>query len=270
MGSPTTETEIIDSQPLTQASGSAIPSDIQQAKRAAITATHLKTLEELVGGLNTTTQNLLAKERQYDQVYTLVTYWSDKVSDRPYLEEYATDLWQVFKDTFNFDVGKEPFKIPAENPRRAFNKAFQEALERAESEEGQTSLLIVYYGGHASAEEGFSGNITWDSDIKGTEKIYWSAHQSQLEETNCDLLFLFDCCYAGAMINPNWNFPRRCELLGSSYPNVKTVGTKEDSFTRVLISVLKEEYKNNGNCDINILNSILCDTRRYKSLPTEP
>ena len=268
MESISVEAGTMDGNALTRAPASA--DDIARAEQNAITATHMETLKEFVGELNKAAKNVLARKRQYDEVFALVTYWSAEVSDRQYLKGHATELWRVFKDTFSFDVGEEPFEIPAQDPRSAFSDICGETLKRAKSGKGRTNLFILYYGGHASAEDGWNGKVTWESDIKGTKKIYWSSFQDRLEEAGCDLLFVFDCCYGGAMMNPAWDFPQRCELLCSSSPKVETIGTEEHSFTAVLTSVLKEEYKKNGNCDIITLSSILSDTGRVESLETDP
>jgi hypothetical protein len=53
----------------------------------------MKDLQQLVG---TAAQKVLARKRQYDQVFALVTYWSD---DRPYLKEDAGNLWKLFRDS---------------------------------------------------------------------------------------------------------------------------------------------------------------------------
>ena len=238
--------------------------------RDPITQAHKERLQQFVGELNEAAKNLLARKRRYDQVYALVTYWSNEVSDRSYLKEHATDLWKLFRNTFGFDVDEAPFEIPAENPRKAFYKAFGAILEKATVGQDKTNLFILYYGGHASIEDGWNGTVTWDSDIRGSQRIYWSSFQHLLEEAGCDLLFFFDCCYGGAMLKPTWKFPQRCELFCSSPPKNKTAGDKNHSFTAELKKALEEEYKKHGNCDIITLSSILSDSKRVDTLNTDP
>ena len=234
------------------------------------TEAQMKHLDQLASELDQAVRNLSTNARQYNRVIGLVTYWSDETSDRKHVKIHAIHLWKLFKSAFGFDVGDKPLELTSTNPRCAFRDAFGDTLARATAKEGESNLLILYYGGHASIEDGWNRKVTWDCDTEGTHKIYWSSFQDQLEEAGCDLLFIFDCEFGGAMINPDWNFPAKCELLCSSSPKVKTVSTKDRSFTAAMVSVLTKEIEEDGFYDINTLSCVLNDTKWIDSLETDP
>jgi hypothetical protein len=54
--------------------------------------------------------------------------------------------------------------------------------------------------------------------------VDWNKLQSQLEESDFDILFLFDCCYAMSMPNEKLKWRRRCEIVGSSGPRERAGG----------------------------------------------
>ena len=232
----------------------------------------MKTLNEFVESMQKAAATALGPNRRYDHVVALVTYWSDAVHDRPYLQDQATNLHALFKSTFNFDAGEAPFSIPAEDPRTAFNRAFESALAEAEprTQSKETNLFILYYGGHASVESDRSGRATWDSDDRGTHRIYWSDFQSRLEEVDCDLLLLFDCCHRDAMMSLKWTFKKRCELLCASGPKDKTVRTSDRSFTKLITEILAQEFKHYRQCDILKLRSKLTSSQNMHALTIDP
>jgi hypothetical protein len=100
------------------------------------------------------------------------------------------------------------------------------------------SLFILYYGGHASV----SDNICyWKAEIReASPRIEWSTAQRTLfMESECDKLFLLDCCHAGDMINRRIGWKDACELLGASSGAVRA-SARPKAFTRALLEELQD------------------------------
>jgi hypothetical protein len=111
------------------------------------------------------------------------------------------------------------------------------AVNKVNNKDGN-HLFILYYGGHAcySNNEG----LWYAYGLEGSPSIKWDNVKLGLQVATCDLLVIFDCCYATTILDEDYVWPRRCELLGASGAVEKTLGTK-DNFTQALADFLGTE-----------------------------
>ncbi|KAK3374778.1 hypothetical protein B0H63DRAFT_256209 [Podospora didyma] len=230
--------------------------DAKQLKMPAdiVTERHMKTLDAFVTKLNDAAQDVMKASRIYNRVACLVTYWAE--GDRPYLKEHGTRLWDVLKNDYGFEAGDKPFEIPKDKSTRALYKAVDEAVFDSDiSSKTERNLFIMYYGGHATE------NGDWQPKVKSRVSAEWSPCQGLLADADCDLLFLFDCCYGGAMIESKREWKQRCEMLSSAAPSNEASGVEEESFTYGLVEELRRERRMHNGCDIVTLHSLLNSTR---------
>ncbi|KAL1856408.1 hypothetical protein Daus18300_010780 [Diaporthe australafricana] len=235
----------------------------ERAGRDDVTKLHVESLFDFVTDLNKASENILKLERIYDRVAALVTYWSDDMTDRRYLKKHGSSLWKLFKEAYMFEAGEAPFELPGDRrfpPNRNLDKKIDDIVyEGGISLEEKHNLFILYYGGHATAE--FGGDSQWMPRVKSSMSIDWHSIQNLLKGANCDILFLFDCCYGGAMINPKHMWTKRCELLTSCPPSSDASGIEQESFTWALVCEMKRELARHKRCDVYILHNNLNSKR---------
>lgn len=233
------------------------------AGRDNVTELHVDSLFDFVTDLNRASENILKLERIYDRVAALVTYWADDLTDRQHLKKHGSSLWELFKNTYMFEAGESPFELPGNRklqPNRNLNKKIDDIVfEGGISSEESHNLFILYYGGHATAE--FGGDSLWMPKIKSSMSIDWHSIQNLLKEANCDILFLFDCCYGGAMINPKHKWRKRCDLLTSCPPSSDASGIEQESFTWALVCEMEREIVKHKRCDVYMLHNNLNSKR---------
>ena len=171
----------------------------------------MATLQEFLGKLEDAAEGIMKAGRVYDRVSCLVTFWDD--GDRTYLKEHGKRLWDVFRDEYGFETGDEPLALPTapgSDPNDALVEAIRDRVNPKAggvSDPNSNNLFILYYGGHASKNK--NGAI-WQSKKKGGSVVEWGPCQALLKDKQCDLLFLFDCCYGGAMIDSDRKWRQRC------------------------------------------------------------
>ncbi|KAK1761232.1 hypothetical protein QBC47DRAFT_369427 [Echria macrotheca] len=225
---------------------------------------HLQDLKEFASRLNAAASTSLANKDVYSKVVSLVTCWSPHIrqNDRPHIAAEARSLHNIFNDEYNFSA--HFLELTDDDPKGEFRDAFWDAVKEARpnpKKPDEASLFIFYYGGHADAPQGWSGKQWFSPSRDATldDSVSWDGNAQDLVAYTCDFIFIFDCCYAGAMFNPQWNFRRKCEVLASSSPNMKTAGTKENSFTRTLVSILEKAPKEKAPWDLVQVHQKLAD-----------
>jgi len=82
---------------------------------------------------------------RYSRVHALLLSWED--DDLGVVSE-VNALKDVLADLYHYNV--QTYKIPSIKPKRALDARLEDFLRKAEEEGGQETLLIVYYGGHAT------------------------------------------------------------------------------------------------------------------------
>ncbi|KAH8592689.1 hypothetical protein B0O99DRAFT_716581 [Bisporella sp. PMI_857] len=204
---------------------------------------HLNSLSDFIKKLKRPTDQIISTREKYTRVVTLITYWAkpeDENPDLDHLRKSAEKLRVLFRDTYRFEVEEEPFAIPLGDSLWLFEEKLRQRLGPIRS--FGDSLFILYYGGQAEAT---NSDLMWKADktesarTDSSRSISWSAAQRSLEGAKCDKLFLFDCCFAGSMINPKLDWSGRTECLGSSQKRQLTNSEANSSFTSALLAELQ-------------------------------
>jgi Caspase domain len=198
---------------------------------------HLKNLQDFIDKLRDSAARVLQARTKYKKVVTLITYWQKpNHEEKPPLDHLRTsakNLRSLFDKVYGFD--NDVFEIP--NDKKAYD-AFTKRLRKRIKliKDDEQSLFILYYGGHGKID---GTKALWKAELsESSGKVDWSSAQITLESSICDKLFLFDCCYAGAMIDRKVDWYGRTELLGSSKPQRKADSRERASFTKALIHEL--------------------------------
>ena len=234
----------IDAFPTTQADGN---QDVQQHARQSSTAEELREVdleEEAAPGFkvwpcgcdeapshyleNFATfqrhvreglKNLPSQDVHYNRIEALMVYW--KGSDVPEVAAKAKELGALLERVpYNFTV--TPLEIDYRNlTQMQINDSFEDALrdvgDRIRAHGSATSnLLVLYYGGHGVVK---GADRVWQPKERSGKNLIWSNYQSRMYNFDCDILYLFDCCYSLAMVETPSTMSihrRRCEIFCSS------------------------------------------------------
>jgi hypothetical protein len=235
--------------------------------------------------INATLQKLPRVQVKYDRVLALVVYW-DK-SDVSGLSENAEKLKTMFDDDYGFEVdsyvlenGNHKSNIPAHN-KELRRKFLNKLLETTASidENGSTTddkevnnLLILYYGGHgADLKTSGKPEKVWQPTRQSKTMLKWHELQQEVREIDCDVLFIFDCYYALAMIDAEKPWNRRCEILGASGASDKASARPESSFTQAIVEELeKPKRKNAKGMDVLWFHTLMTSTEMTTAYNLSP
>jgi hypothetical protein len=175
-----------------------------------------------------------------------------------HIAKNAKEIRNLFGDIYGFEVHK--YAIRRDCDLQDFTFDITPCIRKIKR--NRQSLFILYYGGHAAVS---NNTCCWKEEVGETSpRIDWSTAQRTLfMESECDKLFLLDCCYAGDMIDRRIEWKGACELLGGAI----TASSRPKAFTRALI----EELQDPG-LDIRQLWTILTDSekRNEYSLEVDP
>ncbi|KAK1756259.1 hypothetical protein QBC47DRAFT_298386 [Echria macrotheca] len=143
------------------------------------------------------------------------------------------DLEKCLREDYCFET--EIFAIPSEN---AHLELMLKLGDMVKKHEGEDTLFVVYYGGHARIDE--SRQSTWCATRNpGSPWLQWSAIQTLLERSVSDVLILLDCCAGAASAT----FPTGksiTETISASSWDAIAPDPGRYSFTNALIEVLLE------------------------------
>lgn len=192
-------------------------------------------------------KSLKSQDVRYESIEALMVYW--KGGDVPNLADKAKELGTVLeKAPYNFTV--TPHEIDYQlRGHLEIEDGFRNALNRVErrldhlrDQDKETSnLLILYYGGHGIVD----GRNRWWSPTKNSGKrLLWSKYQPRMYDLNCDILYLFDCCYSLAMVETasmSSEHRQRCEILCSSGLKEQSGAQNKTLFTEALRQLLAKK-----------------------------
>ncbi|KAK5555938.1 hypothetical protein LTR46_005784 [Exophiala xenobiotica] len=237
------------------------------------TKDHLENLQKWREDMNKALSKLPAIDIQYKRVVVLMAYWA--VSDVSHLSKHAEDLKAVF-ESYGYTV------VPhvLDNKRAAkkddldiFNE-FKDKLDgviRKVSVKDEANLLILYYAGHGATLDGKKPEDTaapyvWQpTQSNPTHRLQFRQCQPMLMNMRADVLFVFDCCYALAMIEEGefqiWN--QRSEILAASSALEEASAVRKSSFTTALAEELKSRAKQRGQ-GANWYYTLLTSTERTR------
>lgn len=208
---------------------------------------NFKTFQEKV---NEALQKLPPQQTQYDKVRVLMIYWEE--SDIPDLSEHAQELGNLLKDDYGFEVDSHVIKNGESQKNGTIHLEFRDKLTstiKSISDEEKNNLLILYYGGHGIqvGEKNKPLQRAWAPKAKSETYLEWSDFRSDLRiSAYCDILFLFDCCYALAMMDTNETYQRRCEIFCASGANDRASAMRNSSFTKAITKELSDRKDSKG------------------------
>ncbi|KAK3389258.1 hypothetical protein B0H63DRAFT_537059 [Podospora didyma] len=131
----------------------------------------------------------------------------------------------------------------AERPHRTLVQKPNEFLEV----DAEDTLLVAYYGGHGVKND--DNQLVWlrdepgnskNPELRGIPQVNWSALQTLfLLDCTSPVLFLIDCCYAGAVAHFHRSSNMAEALVATGFHDVAPVRAK-DSFTVLTKALYKE------------------------------
>lgn len=240
--------------------------------------------EKFVRMLNTAFETLPSPQKQYQNVRVLNVYWQH--SDVPELREHTIALAKAFDDDFGFKV-EPPYELrnkdlDMDSIWDEFNTHLVNSVNKV-SKQAENNLYILHYAGHAKRDRE-NEECFWQPEFSSKTGISWTDFEGMLSKKECDLLFIFDCCYAGGMISQKRRWKRRCELLGATSakeragapskanPERVDARSRQKSFTEALTERLKKQRDEPG-IDVNTLSVLLVrdwkqPNSKLRSMPT--
>ena len=141
--------------------------------------------------------------KSYEKVSVLLLSW-DAESDDLGVQEEVDALGAVFQDISNFEV--QSTRLTSHSVRKQQAHINYAISKWVYDNDAANTLLIVYYGGHASIGDapgdlelsGKSSSNAADSQAN-RDRVLWNMAESVLFRTQADVLEILDCCYAGSL-----------------------------------------------------------------------
>ncbi|KAL8724019.1 MAG: hypothetical protein Q9181_007025 [Wetmoreana brouardii] len=152
---------------------------------------HVTDIETLGRVLNSAVTAACPKTggNRYREVYVLLLSWAD---DDLGVETELTELEAVFRDVYGYRT--DQWEIPSRTSHNALVLRIMQSLQDFESND---KLFVTYYGGHGYMND--DRQCVWLCNQQpGAATVQWSSIQTMLEEAECDVLVLLDCCAAGS------------------------------------------------------------------------
>lgn len=217
-------------------------------------------------------KDLASQDVRYDNIEVLMVYWKD--SDVTDVKGNAQALAEVLRSApYNLVVTEHELNN-ADCDEDEFNDSFQSALDsvkgRVHSRDKKTSnLFVLYYGGHGATE---NADRLWKPKKASRTKLVWSDFQYSIYRFDCDIVFLFDCCFSKAMIEApttNSKYRRRCEIFCSSGLKEQSGAQTKSSFTAALKKYLQGRRAVGGLTFESLCNTML-NTEIRNTLIAEP
>ncbi|KAH7348989.1 hypothetical protein BKA65DRAFT_272017 [Rhexocercosporidium sp. MPI-PUGE-AT-0058] len=164
----------------------------------------------------------------YRSVKVLLLRWKDDILG---VGKELEKLKEVFEMHYGFET--VTWLIPhTDSHTRMMSKAV-DVLDRHPPD----SLLIIYYGGHASLND--NRHLQWSRARNPKHgSLDWSAIQTLFERGNSDVLTLLDCCHAASAISTSGR--RVTECIAACGFEAWAPEPGPNSFTTYLINVLTD------------------------------
>ena len=213
---------------------------------------HLDNIGEFEKDINDSLLKLPPVDTPYNSIRVLMVYW--KLSDVAHLAVNAERLKKVFEEGYGYIVEDHVLDNGDDNKDDSiiyqdFNSQLVATI-RAVSKRDENNLLILYYVGHGApvVEDGSLVTYVWQpTREKPNRRLEWKEFQFTLRKVHCDVLFLFDCCHALAMIDDKKQWTRRSEIFCASSALEKASALKSSSFTNAITEELLKRKDARGN-----------------------
>ncbi|KAH7395585.1 hypothetical protein BKA64DRAFT_745783 [Cadophora sp. MPI-SDFR-AT-0126] len=176
-------------------------------------------------------------EIRYSKVHVLLLKWED---DDLGVETELEDLRHVFSDLFNYGV--DVFHIPSEKPDKALKRRVFDFLEH----DGEETLLILYYAGHARTSFQANEAPMWIANRQlNSPSLPSGGIQSMFEEADAHVLLLYDCCNSAATAASSSNQRHKgvTEVIAACGYETIAPEVGEHSFSNALAEVLAAASK---------------------------
>ena len=177
----------------------------------------------------------------YKNVHVLLLSWEPEFDDLKVKDEVAA-LGAVFRDYYQYQVQSSP--IIRRTSKKAQTQVNKIVASWVDENDAPNTLLIVYFAGHGrpgitpgSLE--LAGHSSPKDVREHLDKVIWNKTESNLQDTNADVLQVFDCCYAGNL-GTDRGGTRVFEYLAATSANETTKCPGPHSFTMALIWALKD------------------------------
>ncbi|KAL9095056.1 MAG: hypothetical protein Q9165_002658 [Trypethelium subeluteriae] len=184
----------------------------------------------------------------YDKVAVLMLSWEEDCDDLNTKAE-VDRLADVFENVYKFDVkhGKLNSKQRAQAQMFAHLSTFILEFEK----QGESTLLIIYYAGHGWLRNpqddrslqkslGLVGSLSQKAQKQISRNgIVWELAEANIENSEADVLLIFDCCHAGVLCRSMEN-QRLRGALAACAADAKTNVPGKTSFTTALIWALNQ------------------------------
>ncbi|RDW74874.1 hypothetical protein BP6252_06016 [Coleophoma cylindrospora] len=171
----------------------------------------------------------------------LMISWADELDDLKTTKE-VDDLATVFEDKFRYKVVKKRL----EAGKRPQIQVQQYLANFVYDHDSNNTLLIVYYAGHG-VHPGKPGQLTLagtrspKEQITKRNSVVWHEAEPIIKTADADVLFIFDCCFAGNMakVEDRAYSERKFEFLAACASTSVTPMPGKRSFTSALIWALE-------------------------------
>jgi hypothetical protein len=155
------------------------------------------------------------------------------------VREQLQALQKVLQDSYNFSVRSRQINAQALPQIQAMKHVVDFVYE--EDQAGR--LLVIYYAGHGRA--GNNGQLMLAGSLTQIASIDWTSVEIMLEQTEADVLVIFDCCCAGILhCRPPPEVrvcPRRKFLyVAACRAEQRTLSAGPESFTSAMIWALEK------------------------------
>lgn len=152
-------------------------------------------------------------------------------------------LRTVFEERYHFQV--EEYRIPSiGQPDRALKRR---AIEFLDHSDGEETLLIMYYAGHARRAPEENAGPLWCANRSNSQPAISSGGtQSLFEEADADVLLIYDCCHSAGVPTVGSTVPttgqktkgHAVEIIAACGYETVAPEVDQHSFTKALTEIL--------------------------------
>ncbi|KAF2732832.1 hypothetical protein EJ04DRAFT_303169 [Polyplosphaeria fusca] len=196
----------------------------------------------------------------YQHVAVLLIKWTDELDELDTREE-AEELEAVFRDQFHYATKIVELNVSSK-PQLQLNSFIADFVQK---NDGPNTLMIIYYTGHGKWQMN-QEYLELIANITPTSRYYnkdASANWNKIEQTlrsddiEGDILTILDTCYSSNLAKSGTEDTRTFELLSACTPDATTSKPGPHSFTRALISALRELLAKHGAFSTFFLNQCI-------------
>lgn len=185
---------------------------------------HLEHIAIFPEQLQKALKSMSPPQQQYDRVCVVSVDW--QASDTPELKTDAEYLQDVLKKGYGYDV--HPYMLENQNNRiqkiRLDLMAKLMEVRKDVDDPNKNNLFILHYAGHGGRSKD-ELEYFWqpDASTQAKDALKWTDPEAIIENFECDVLLLLDCCFAGGMLSHESNWLRRIEIIGAAGPDDSAV-----------------------------------------------